>query len=43
MQEAADGSGKIEDGLSTVADGNKTITKNLKKLSTSTPYIRKRR
>ena len=36
MQEAADGSGKIEDGLSTVADGNKTITKNLKKLSTST-------
>ena len=36
MQEAADGSGKIEDGLNTAADGNKTITKNLKKLSTST-------
>ena len=36
MQEAADGSGKIEDGLNTAADGNTTITKNLKKLSTST-------
>ena len=36
MQEAADGSGKLEDGLTTAADGNKTITKNLKKLSTST-------
>ena len=30
MQEAADGSGKIEDGLNTAADGNKTITKTLR-------------
>ena len=36
MQDAADGSGELKDGIESAAKGNQTITENLKKLSSST-------
>ena len=39
MQEAADGSKELKDGLGDASDGNKTITDNLKKAGGQHAYL----